>query len=50
MPSSSLFTVLKLSKTTSPMKLFDYDHVTLYYFRGEWETGEEIGGPGPGEE
>ena len=30
MLSSSLYTMLKLSKTTSPNKLFDYDCVTLY--------------------
>ena len=30
MLSSSLDTVLKVSKTTSPQKLFDYDCVTLY--------------------
>ena len=30
MLSSSLFTMLKLSKTTSPNKLFDYDCITLY--------------------
>ena len=28
--SSSLYTLLKLSKTTPPNKLFDYDCVTLY--------------------
>ena len=30
MLSSSLDTLLKLSKTTSPQKLFAYDCVTLY--------------------
>ena len=30
MLSSSLDTLLKLSKTTSPQKLFDYDCMTLY--------------------
>ena len=30
MLSSSLHTMLKSSKTTSPNKLFDYDCVTLY--------------------
>ena len=30
MPFSSLYTLLKMSKTTSPNKLFDYDCVTLY--------------------
>ena len=30
MLSSSLYTMLKPSKTTSPKKLFDYDFVTLY--------------------
>ena len=30
MLSSSLYTILKLSKTTSPNKLFDYECVTLY--------------------
>ena len=30
MLSSSLYTMLKLSKTTSPNKLFDYDCLTLY--------------------
>ena len=30
MLSSSLYAMLKLSKTTSPNKLFDYDCVTLY--------------------
>ena len=30
MLSSSLWKMLKLSKTTSPNKLFDYDCVTLY--------------------
>ena len=33
MLSSSLYTILKLSKTTSPNKLFDYDCVTLYRCR-----------------
>ena len=28
--SLSLYTMLKLSKTLSPKKLFDYDCVTLY--------------------
>ena len=32
MRSSSLYTMLKPSKTTSPNKLFDYDCVTLYNF------------------
>ena len=31
MLSLSLLTMLKLYKTTSPIKLFDYDCVTLYY-------------------
>ena len=31
MLSSSLYTMLKLSKTTYPIKLFDYDCVTLYH-------------------
>ena len=30
MMSFSLYTMLKLSKTTSPNKLFDYNCVTLY--------------------
>ena len=30
MLSSSLYTLLKLSETTSPNELFDYDCVTLY--------------------
>ena len=30
MLSSSLYTMLKLSKASSPQKLFDYDRVTLY--------------------
>ena len=30
MLSSSLDTLLKVAKTTSPQKLFDYDCVTLY--------------------
>ena len=30
MMSSSLHTMLKLSKTSSPQKLFDYNCVTLY--------------------
>ena len=30
MLSSSLVALLKLSKTSSPQKLFDYDCVTLY--------------------
>ena len=29
MLSSSRYTMLKLSKTTSPQKLFDYDCITL---------------------
>ena len=32
MLSSSLYTMLKMSKTTYPNKLFDYDCVTLYVF------------------
>ena len=35
MPSSSLYTRLKLSKTTSHNKLFGYDCVTLYMSRLE---------------
>ena len=31
MLSSSLDALLKLSKTSSPQKLFDYDCVTLYF-------------------
>ena len=31
---SSLDALLKLSKTTSPQKLFDYNYVTLYIFPG----------------
>ena len=27
---SSLYTMIKLSKTSTPQKLFDYDCVTLY--------------------
>ena len=36
--SSSLYTLLKSSKTTSPNKLFDYDCVTLYciFFLNRW--------------
>ena len=30
MLSSSLFAMIKMSKTSSPQKLFDYDCVTLY--------------------
>ena len=30
MLSSSLYTMLNLTKTTSPNKLFDYDCITLY--------------------
>ena len=33
MLSLSLDTLLKVSKTTSPQKLFAYDCVTLYIFR-----------------
>ena len=29
--TSALYTMLKLPKTTSPNKLFDYDCVTLYF-------------------
>ena len=32
MLSSSRYTMLKLSKTTSPDKLFDHDCVTLYVY------------------
>ena len=34
MLSLSLDSLLKLSKTTSPQKLFDYDCVTLYIIMG----------------
>ena len=33
---SSLYTMLKLSNTTSPNKLFDYDCVTLYYIHSSY--------------
>ena len=32
MLSLSLYAMLKLSKTTSPQKLFDHDCITLYTF------------------
>ena len=38
MLSSSLFTMLKLSKMTSLNKLFDYDCVTLYLTSSELST------------
>ena len=38
MLSSSLYTMLKLSKTTSPNKLFDYDCVALYHMEAETST------------
>ena len=31
MLSSSIYAILKKSKTSSPQKLFDYDCVTLYH-------------------
>ena len=39
MLNSSLYTMLKLSKTSSLQKLFDYDCVTLYIkiYLGFWE-------------
>ena len=39
MLSSSLDALLKLSKTTSPNKLFDYDYVTLYKVYAYSELG-----------
>ena len=39
MLSSSLFTMLKLFKTSSPYKLFDYDCVTLYSRTGGFTDG-----------
>ena len=35
MLSSSLDALLKLSKTSSPQKLFDYDCVTLYLVKSD---------------
>ena len=42
MLSSSLYILSKLSKTTSPKKLFDYDCVTLYTFLVEVATHRAI--------
>ena len=39
MLSSFLDTLLKLSKTTYPQKLFENDCVTLYYYIGDFNAG-----------
>ena len=43
MLSLSLDSLLKLSKTTSPQKLFDYDCVTLYIIMGVLKKPMQLG-------
>ena len=46
MLSSSLYAMIKLSKTTSPYKLFDNDCVMLYIKRKEKAAGQMIDNAG----
>ena len=45
MLSSSLYTMLKLSKTSSRQKLFDYDRVTRTFIEGGTSVGAATGSP-----